>query len=529
MGNLNWLLLFASGILIGGVLVFLFRKNSENQAYDRGKSEFLAKNAVLEERIANFTEKISVKDGKITSLETELSENRKLIEHLNSELKTEAEKRSASEERNSFVDKLENDLQSKQEIIGKLQEENSQLRETAGRLQTRLDDEIRAGNEKIAVLRETLELAEKRMTDAFQTLAADNLEKTGKTFWEFAQAKIEKYHEIARGDLELRTKSVEEMVKPIRESMDRVGEKISEIEKERAGAFGTITAEINNLREISRGLGDETRNLVKALRSPNVRGRWGEIQLQRVVEFAGMLEYCDFFRQQTLGSGDNRQRPDMIVKLPNNREVIVDSKVPLQAYLEALESQDEDVKNNNLRKHAEQVRKHVVQLSSKTYWEQLGSTPEFVVLFLPGEVFFTAALEQDPALIEDSIRQNVIIATPTTLIALLRAVAYGWKQEKIADNARVISELGKELYRRIGKFADHFSRLGRSLESTVNSYNDAVGSLESRVMVSARKFSEIGAVGDGDIEMLPPVDVKTRRVNLQALPGVEASDETISH
>jgi len=391
------------------------------------------------------------------------------------------------------------------------------LRQEAATLETRLAGERKAAEEKLAILND----AQAKLSDAFKALSAEALKSNNESFLNLARTTLEKFQEGARNDLEKRQTAIDQLVKPVRETLQKFDVKIGEIEKSRMEAYGGLTQEVKNLKELQVSLRDETSNLVRALGSPRVRGRWGELQLRRVVEIAGMLEHCDFVEQAHVATDDGALRPDVVVRLPGGKCLVIDAKTPMEAYLQALQAASEPERRAKLAEHARNVREHMKLLGTKAYWKQFQPAPDFVVLFIPGESFFSAALEIDPELVDRQIDENhVIPASPTTLIALLRAAAYGWRQEALAENAQKISDLGRELYERLTTMTEHFGRVGSSLKGAVENYNKTVASFEGRVLVSARKFRELKVSNAAEeIEGTDTVDVIPRTLADKQLEG----------
>lgn len=379
-------------------------------------------------------------------------------------------------------------------------------RPAQSRLQTELEKERAVHAERL----KAYEDAQTQLRDAFSALSTEALKQNNEQFLSLAQTRLQQARSEAKADIDARKQSIESLLAPMAKTLEQVDREIKESEKRRIASGATLIEKIGALDAMGQDLRGETQRLVNALKRPGVRGRWGELQLKRVVELAGMIEHCDFEEQQTLTVDERRLRPDVIVRLPGGKHVVIDAKAPLDAYLRALEAPDEPARQLLLADHARQVRSHLLQLAAKGYAANVQPSPDFVVMFLPGEMFLSAALEQDPSLIEfgaTGTAKRVIPASPTTLIALLRAVAYGWQQEAVARDAQQIAEYGRRLYEGVGKLAEHFDRLGTRLRSSLEAYNDTVGSLEGNVLVKARKFKELQAASGGaDIKPIEPID-----------------------
>jgi DNA recombination protein RmuC len=386
------------------------------------------------------------------------------------------------------------------------------------RLQTELEKDRAVHAERLRAYQD----AESKLREAFRSLSSEALQSNNKAFLQLAETRLQSARSEAAADIDERKKAIENLLSPLQKTLDQVDREIKDSERRRVESGAELMQRIASLDSTGQHLQSETRRLVDALKRPGVRGRWGELQLKRVVELAGMLEHCDFDEQQTLNGDLNgavrRIRPDVIVRLPGGKHVIVDAKVPLDAYLKALEAPDDAARHALLAEHARQVRTHLAQLGAKGYFTDVRATPEFVVMFLPGEMFFSAALEQDPGLIEFGVDRKVIPASPTTLIALLRAVAYGWQQDAMEENARKISELGRNLYDSLRALGGHFDDLGARLKSSLEAYNRAVGSLEGNVLIKARRFKELQAANGGeDIAPLEVIDRVPRMLQSREL------------
>jgi len=392
-------------------------------------------------------------------------------------------------------------------------------RETVAALGDRITDQEALQGERNSAF----EAAANRLATVFSDLANQSLKSNSENFLRLAEQNLGAQHERAKRELGDREQAVENLVKPIKDALQQSQAQIAALEKSRSEAYGGIKAQLETMQVNQQSLTQETQNLVNALRRPEVRGRWGEITLRRLVELAGMVEHCDFQEQVHTTSNEKTIRPDMVVRMPDHRELVVDVKTPLDAYLEAVEAKDDAQRKLGLERHSRNVRDHIRKLASKSYWEQFSKSPEFVILFIPGDQFLSAALNEDPDLIEYALSQQIILATPTSFVALLKAVAYGWRQLALADNAEEIRQLATDLYGRLNAFVGHMNKVGKQLASSVENYNRAVGSLERKVLPGARKFVELGIRPKKEIEQVEPLESLPRSM---VESGKDSDDDT---
>ncbi len=381
----------------------------------------------------------------------------------------------------------------------KLEQENATLATT-------LELERNTSKEKL----QALEQAREQLTHTFSALSSQALKHNNEEFLKLANENLNKFQNTAKHELSEKEKAIETLIKPIKEALEKNQQQMHTIEKDRKHAYGALQQQLETMSLGQSALQSETRNLVQALRRPEVRGQWGEMTLKRLAELAGMVEHCDFYTQESIKTEDALQRPDMIVRMPDGREIVVDVKTPLDAYLTAVEASSDEERDIALQRHCKNVKQRVNELASKAYWNQLKNTPDFVVLFIPGDQFLSTALDYDPGLLEDALSKQVILATPTSFVALLRAVAYGWRQEQLAENADKIRDIGEELYQRLAVFSEHLSKLGKSIETSTKHFNNAVGSFDTRILPSARKFKELGINEKKSISQPEQIETATR-------------------
>ena len=396
----------------------------------------------------------------------------------------------------------------KEAQVGTLNSKLFSLSEQKTTLEVNLQNEIRNAAEKLNIVNE----AQQKMSDAFTALSKQALDQNNVTFVNHAEEVFKRFQESAQSDLHKRQEKISEIITPVRESLALVDSRIGDIERERLTAYAQIGEQISQMTNSQQKLSDTTSQLVNVLRNTKTRGRWGEIQLRRVVELAGMTSYCDFCEQFSVAGEDGRQQPDMIINLPSQRTIVIDAKAPMDAFLSAHDATEDDIKKHHFVQHAKSLRRHVGQLSLKSYAENFSPSPEFVLMFLPSEAIYSAALEHDADLIEYGALKNVIIATPSTLIALLKAAAYGWQQEAVTKEVKKVGELGKQLYERLSKMTEHIIKVGESLDKTVKNYNSMVGSIESRVLTSARRFKDLHVIGEAseNISTLETIETVSR-------------------
>lgn len=497
------LILFAA-FWVGCAAGYIAMRLRAQVAYEKGRNESAAEISALKERLNG-------RDQQFNEARQRADAGVETTSRLEAELRQETDRRTVAEARLTLLPKYEAELEARGGKIAEQQRDLTRLHVAVSEMNARLEESKKTAEDKI----NAIQALQNRVAESFQSMSAEALVTNNKAFLDLAGDALSRLQESARGDLDQRQTLFGQIMEPLKSSLDRVDARISELEHERATSYAGLQQQVESMMRTQASLQAETAHLASALRTPSSRGRWGEIQLRRVVELAGMISHCDFIESRG-GEEGSASRPDMVVQLPNGRQIVVDSKISLAAYLEANDATDETLRTEKRRQHAAQVRAHVEQLSAKGYWDQFPQSPEFVVAFLPGESFFSAALEHDPELLEFGVERRVILATPTTLIALLRAVAGGWKQEMVSSNAKEIRDLGKALYDRLRTLAEHFTEVQRSLARTTAAFNRTVGTFESNVMPSARRLRELGAATGDEIASPQPIDSTPRSLHLLA-------------
>jgi DNA recombination protein RmuC len=407
----------------------------------------------------------------------------------------------------SLADELRRQAEEDRCDLNRLRQDLAEASQARAVAETRAAETALHLNEQQTLLAQ----ARQELAETFQALSGEALKQNNEAFLNLARSSFATLQVEAKGDLAQRQQAIDNLVKPLQDTLHRYDDQLRQLEQSRQAAYGGLDQHLKLLTESQQRLQSETGNLVKALRAPAIRGQWGEITLKRVAELAGMVAHCDFFEQESIASDEGRLRPDMVVQLPGGRQIIVDAKTVLAGYLDAHEASTEEQRFEGMRRHAAQVRSRMDELSLKAYWNQFAQAPEFVVLFLPGEQFLGAALEHDPRLIEDGFLRSVVLATPTTLMALLRAVAYGWRQERLTEHAEEAGRLGKDLYERMAVLTEHLNDVGQALGKSVFAYNKAIGSLETRILPAARRFKDLGVSSEKEIPMLDPVELVSRK------------------
>ncbi len=491
----TWSALVCVLILVGVLGLFVVRRKAWR---NRVQS--------LQQELDNCRRQMDEVQQRLWDKEEALKELGRENARLQEALLKETETRAGLFQENRRIPLLEEELRRERQAVRELSERLEAAQREKAVLETSLRKEREAHQERLAAY----EHARDRMTQAFDALASEALQKNTKLFLQLARNALSQFQDSAASELEQKHRDLEQILSPLSEALQRYEKEIQEMERQRQQAYARLTQQVESLSIAQARLVQETGKLVQALRQPQVRGRWGELTLRRVVELAGLSEHCDFSEQPTTQGATGLLRPDLVVHLPGDRVVVVDAKVPLQSYLDAVETASEEERKKHLQNHARQLRNHIQQLATKNYWNQFSRTPDFVVLFVPGEAFFSAALEQDPELIEAGIQQRIVLATPTTLIALLRAVAYGWHQQRMARNAEVIGMLGRELHDRLRGMVRYLRELGTHLDRAVHSYNRTVGTMERRVLVTARRFGELGLPLKEEIPVLEEIHTQPR-------------------